>query len=302
MELKHIAGNSYFLDGDNCVGVYVFSDQTCLLVDSGSSESQAKKILTLLTAEGLQIKTIFNTHAHVDHCGGNEYLQTQCQCNIFASQMAAALIENPIFGPTMLFTAYPLRVLRSRALMAQPSKVNRIIGPGPLHINNMEFQVYDLPGHSLGQTGLMTPDGVAFLGDSLMHEQMLMEYPFLYMVDITRQLETLDFIRRQNWPLVLLTHGGLVNDLSACLEKNQTRILQIAEEILALLTIGRSHEEILAAMFKKYDLSVNSGQYYLVSSTIAAFLSHLSQQKMIRNRAEGGVMKFYRASISDVKD
>jgi hypothetical protein len=32
-------------------------------VDSGFSESQAKKILMLLTAEGLQIKTIFNTHA-----------------------------------------------------------------------------------------------------------------------------------------------------------------------------------------------------------------------------------------------
>lgn len=294
MQLQHIAGNSYFLDGVNGVGVYVFSDQTCLLVDSGFSESQAKKIVTLLTAEGLQIKTIYNTHAHVDHCGGNEYLQTQCQCEIIASQMAAAIIENPTFGPAMLFTAYPLKVLRSRALMAQPSKVSRIASPGPLSINNLEFQVYDLPGHSLGHTGLMTPDDVAFLGDSLMHEQMLMEYPFLYMFDITRQLETLDFIRRQNWPLVLLTHGGLVNDLNGCLEKNQARIMEIAEEILALLDTSRSHEEILAALLIKYDLSVNSGQYYLVSSTIAAFLSHLSQQKRIRNRVEEGVMKFYR--------
>ncbi len=297
MQLQHIAGNSYFLDGANGVGVYVFSDQSCLLVDSGSSESQAKKILTLLSAEGLRIKSIFNSHAHVDHCGGNEYLQTQCQCDIIASPMAGAIIENPIFGPAMMFTAYPLKVLRSRALMARPSRVNRIVSPGSLLINNMEFQVYDLPGHSLGQTGLVTPDGVAFLGDSLMHEQMLREYPFLYMVDITRQLETLDFIRMQNWPLVLLTHGGLVNDLNGCVEKNRTRIMQIAEEILALLDIARSHEEILAAMLIKYDLSVNSGQYYLVSSTIAAFLSHLSQRKMIRNRAEEGVMKFYRASL-----
>lgn len=302
MQLQHIAGNSYFLDGANGVGVYIFPDRTCLLVDSGFSESQAKKILMLLTAEGLQIKTIFNTHAHVDHCGGNEYLQTQCQCDIIASQMAAAIIENPIFGPVMLFTAYPLKVLRSRALMAQPSKVNQIASPGPLPINNMKFQVYDLPGHSLGQTGLMTPDGVAFLGDSLMHEQMLMEYPFLYMVDITRQLETLDFIRIQNWPLVLLTHGGLVNDLGECVEKNRARIMQIAEEILTLLDSGRSHEEILAALLIKYELNANSGQYYLVSSTIAAFLSHLSQQKMIRNRVEEGVMKFYRTSIHGCKD
>jgi glyoxylase-like metal-dependent hydrolase (beta-lactamase superfamily II) len=302
MQLTHIKGNSYYLDGDNCVGVYAFSDRTCLLVDSGFSESQAKKILMLLTAEGLKIRTIFNTHAHVDHCGGNEYFQMQCQCSIIASQMAAAIIENPIFGPAMLFTAYPLKVLRSRALMPKPSKVNLIAEPGVLNINNTEFQVYDLPGHSLGQTGLMTPDGVVFLGDSLMHEQMLMEYPFLYMVDITSQLKTLDFIRSQSWSHVLLTHGGPVKDLCECAKKNQARIMQICEEILTLLNSPRSHEEILAAMLDTYELSVNSGQYYLVSSTIAAFLSHLSQQKMIRNRAEDGIMKFYSTSIHSSKD
>ncbi|NLV20703.1 MAG: MBL fold metallo-hydrolase [Syntrophomonadaceae bacterium] len=302
MQLNHIAGNSYFLDGDNGVGVYVFSDRTCLLVDSGSSASQAKKIMTVLSEEGLQIETIFNTHAHVDHCGGNQYLQTQCQCRIIASPLAAAIIENPILGPAMLFTAYPLRVLRSRILMASPSKVDQIIGPGSLLIKNELFQIYDLPGHSLGQTGLATPDGVVFLGDSLMHPRMLQEYPFLYMVDITRQLETLAFIGSQKWPFVLLTHGGLVEDLGDCAEKNQARIAVIAQEILTLLDQRRSHEEILAAMLIQYDLSANSGQYYLVSSTIAAFISYLSEQKMIKNRVEQGVMKFYRGSFRDRKE
>lgn len=301
MHLKHIAGNSYFLDGDNCVGVYVFADQTCLLVDSGSSESQAKKILNCLAGEGLHIDTIFNTHAHVDHCGGNQYLQAQCQCRIIASPLAAAIMENPILGPAMLFTAYPLRVLRSRVLMASPSKIDQTVGPGPLLIKNEQFQVYDLPGHSLGQTGLVTPDGVVFLGDSLMHPQMLQEYPFLYMVDITRQLETLDFIGSQNWPFVLLTHGGMVEDVRFCVEKNRARIAVITEEILAMLDRGRSHEEILAAMLIQYNLSANSGQYYLVSSTIAAFISYLSEEKMVRNRVDQGIMKFYRSSIRDPK-
>jgi glyoxylase-like metal-dependent hydrolase (beta-lactamase superfamily II) len=185
MQLQHITGNSYFLEGDNCIGVYVFADRSCLLVDSGASESQAKKILHCLTEAGLQIDTIFTTHAHVDHCGGNQYLQSQCQCRVMASSLAAAILENPMLGPAMLFTAYPLRVLRSRVLMAAPCKVNQTVSPGPLLIQNELFQVYDLPGHSLGQTGLATPDGVLFLGDSLMHTQMLQEYPFLYMVDIT---------------------------------------------------------------------------------------------------------------------
>lgn len=299
MQLQHITGNSYFLEGDNCIGVYVFADRSCLLVDSGASESQAKKILHCLTEAGLQIDTIFTTHAHVDHCGGNQYLQSQCQCRVMASSLAAAILENPMLGPAMLFTAYPLRVLRSRVLMAAPCKVNQTVSPGPLLIQNELFQVYDLPGHSLGQTGLATPDGVLFLGDSLMHTQMLQEYPFLYMVDITRQMETLAFIGSHQWPWVVLSHGGLVEDLDDCVGQNQARIAVIAESILALLDQGRSHEEILAALLRQYELSANSGQYYLVSSTIAAFISYLSEQKLIRNRVEQGVMKFYRVSLRD---
>lgn len=297
MQLHHIAGNSYYLDGENCVGVYVFPDRNCLLADSGASESQAKKIADLLAKEGLKPAYIFNTHAHVDHCGGNEYLQNQYHCRIIASQMAAALIENPVFGPTMLFTAWPLRVLRSRALMPHPSRVERIVDPGPLRVENTEFQVYDLPGHSYGHAGLLTPDGVAFMGDSLMHEQMLRSYPFLYMVDITRQLETIDFIGSQNWPCLFLTHGGLVADLSLCLEENRSRIARIGDEILALLDPGRSLEEIVAAMADRYNLNLNSGQYYIVSATVSAFLSHLSEGKLVKNKTEEGIMKFFRAPV-----
>lgn len=296
MKLKHIAGNSYYIDSDNCVGVYVFTDRDCLLIDSGASESQAKKILNCLEAEGLKIDTIFNTHAHVDHCGGNQYLQAQCQCSIISSPLAAAIIENPVLGPAMLYTAYPLRVLRSRILMASPSRVKQTVGAGSLLIRNEMFQVYDLPGHSLGQTGLATPDGVAFLGDSLMHPHMLQQYPFLYMVDIARQLETLTFISRQNWPFVLLTHGGLLAEPGDCIAQNQARIADISADILSLLDSSKSHEEILASMLRKYDISANSGQYYLVSSTIAAFISYLCEQKVIKNRVEQGVMKFFRNS------
>lgn len=294
MQLNHIAGDSYYMDGESAVGVYVFPDNTCLLVDSGPGEARAKKNLEVLDEQGLNVQAIFSTHAHADHCGGNAYIQAQRKSRIMASAMAAALIENPLFGPAMLYTAYPLRVLRSRVLMPPPSKVDEIVQPGPLMIKNREFKVLDLPGHSLGQFGLVTPDGVAFLGDSLMHEDMLADYPFLYMVDITSQLATLDFILEHSWPQVFLTHGGLVDNLPLCVKNNQARVGSIIDEIMTLLEKSRSREEILADMLKKYDLSVNSGQYYLVSATISAFLSHLCQQKKLRNRVKDGVMMFFR--------
>lgn len=292
MQLNHITGNSYYLDGESTVGVYIFPDHSCLLIDSGPSESRAKKIMDVLAEQELKVQAIFNTHAHVDHCGGNAYIQAQSQCRIMASAEAAVAIENPLLGPAMLFSAYPLRVLRSRAMMPYSSKVDKVVQPGFITINNMEFHVLDLPGHSFGHFGLVTPDEVAFLGDGLMHEKMLAEYPFLYVVDITSQLATLDLILQNSWSEVFITHGGLVEDLKQCVNSNRARIHQITDEIISLMETSRSREEILASMIKKYSLSVNSAQYYLVSATISAFLSHLCQQKILHNKVEEGVMKF----------
>ncbi len=292
MQLNHIVGNTYFLDGDSAVGVYVFPDNTCLLVDSGPGEARAKKIMEVIDREGLQVQTIFSTHAHADHSGGNAYIQAQTGCSIMASAMAAAIIENPLFGPAMLYSAYPLRVLKSRALMPQPSKVDQIIQAGPLHINNENFIILDLPGHSIGQLGLVNPDGVAFLGDSLMHEEMLSDYPFLYMVDIDSQLQTIEYIKQNCWPKVFLTHGGLVDDLQANVSNNQQRIDDIIVQIMTLLKTSSSREQVVADLIKHFKIGVNSGQYYLVASTASAFLSYLCHQKRVRSKVEEGVMKF----------
>lgn len=292
MKLNHITGNSYYLDGDSAVGVYVFSDQTCLLVDSGPGEARARKILDVLDQEGLQVHAIFSTHSHADHCGGNAYIQARTDCIIMASAMSAAVIENPLLGPAMLYSAYPLRVLTNRALMLQPSKVEQIIQPGVIHMKNEEFEILDLPGHSIGQLGIVNPDGVAFLGDSLMHEEKLAEYPFVYMVDIDSQLQTLEYIKQNCWPWVFLTHGGLVNDLQTNVNSNQQRINDIINQILQLKNNTNSREQVVAQMIQHYHISVNSGQYYLVSSTVAAFLSYLCQHKKLRSKVEDGVMMF----------
>lgn len=293
-----MAGNSYYLDGDSAIGVYVFADQTCLLVDSGPGEARAKKILDVLDREGLKVHAIFSTHAHADHCGGNAYIQARSQCSILASPLAAAVIENPLLGPAMLYSAYPLRVLTNRALMMHPSKVDQIILPGSLHIKNEEFNVLDLPGHSIGQLGLVNPDGIAFLGDSLMHEAMLADYPFLYMVDINNQLQTLAYLREKDWPRVFLTHGGLVDDLQANINHNLQRINHILDVILDLLKDSCSREQVVAQVIKEFNISVNSGQYYLVFSTVSAFLTYLCQQKQVKTRVEEGIMKFFQAGNS----
>ena len=53
----------------------------------------------------------------------------------------------------------------------------------------------------------------------------------------------------------------------------------------------------VAAMADRYNWNLNSGQYYIVSATVSAFLSHLSEGKLVKNKTEEGIMKFFRAPV-----
>ena len=75
MQFNKIKGNTYFIDAPTNIGVYVFKNKTCLLIDTGIDNTQAGKIDEVLKAQGLHPRYIINTHSHADHCGGNSYFK-----------------------------------------------------------------------------------------------------------------------------------------------------------------------------------------------------------------------------------
>ena len=90
--LIHITGNTYMIPATTNIGVYVFADRYCVIVDSGSGRVSAKNILNILKANGFKLYGILNTHSHGDHCGGNSYLQRQTDCRVYATELETILI------------------------------------------------------------------------------------------------------------------------------------------------------------------------------------------------------------------
>jgi glyoxylase-like metal-dependent hydrolase (beta-lactamase superfamily II) len=69
MKLNHICGQTYVIDGSTQVGVYLFHDDTCLLIDSGPAD-EAGQIRQIIEEQKVKVRAIINTHYHADHCGG----------------------------------------------------------------------------------------------------------------------------------------------------------------------------------------------------------------------------------------
>lgn len=297
MELIHIAGDTYYINDSTTIGVYVFNDKSCLLFDSAAHKRSAMQILDLLSKKGLSVYAILNTHCHGDHCGGNHYIQEQTGCRIYATPGEAVMIENTVLQATILYGAFPPKILRNPYIMPQPSQVTDIITPGDLLIKEKVFTVLDLSGHTMEQCGYCTPDGVAFVGDSLIDPSIINHSPYIFLSNLKKHFLTLEYISQLK-NTVVLGHGGWQKDLSACIRLNKQVLEDIVDDYLGLLkdkALGR--EEIVYATMKKRHIHANTIQYYLTLTTVAAYLAYLWEEKKIRSFMQDGFMKF--AAIRD---
>jgi len=265
------------------------------LFDSAANPVSARKILNLLDKEKLTVYGIINTHCHGDHCSGNRLIQDKTGCRIYATPEDAVLIENPLLQPYILFSAAPPRILKNPYIMPQPSQITDRIRGAEINIKNQKFLVINTPGHSRGHSSYLTPDGVVFTGDCLVHSDILAEYPFNYLVDINLHLNSLEKLKDYLQCSLVAAHGGIIKNPAACWQLNQQMIRETINDYLQLLNRrAMSREELVQFTIRKRVAHHNHIQYYLTSSMVSAYLSYLVEQKQIRLFIEDGIIKFCR--------
>ena len=83
-ELTQVAGNSYYIQSPAKIGLVRLNDTDVCLIDSGNDKEAGRKVRQILDANGWHLSAIYNTHSNADHIGGNQYLQNQTGCRVYA--------------------------------------------------------------------------------------------------------------------------------------------------------------------------------------------------------------------------
>ena len=109
-ELVQVNEKTYYIESPAKIGVYVADGTDVYLIDSGNDKDAGRKIRKLLDEKGWTLKGILNTHSKADHIGGNDYLQRQRKCKVFAG-IETALYSVSYFG-NVLQTRLSLRDLQ----------------------------------------------------------------------------------------------------------------------------------------------------------------------------------------------
>ncbi len=134
---------------ENC---YVILDGgEAMVIDPGEPAEELFKAL-----EGYKVTTLVNTHAHIDHVGGNAAVKQRTNAEFVCHADAAEMLPSvPAQG-------------RMFGIAVAPSPApDRLIAEGDtLKVGEVELRIVDVPGHAPGHIALIG-DGFVIGGDVL---------------------------------------------------------------------------------------------------------------------------------------
>lgn len=266
-ELIKITEQSYYIDCPVKIGVYDTGGGV-YLIDSGGDKDAGRRVRRILDERGWKLLGILNTHSHADHIGGNQYLQRQTGCRVFAPGMEVYFTRSPVLEPSLLYGGCPPKPLRHKFLMAQPSEAEDIGSP---HFP-ADVQVVPLPGHSPEQVGYLLPDGTAFIADSVAGVAMD-KYSFPYIYDVGSYLESLNKLKAMEAKTYVPSHAPVCTDIAPAADANIRHTRWLGGQVLRLCTEPRTFEEMLKLAFDEQGMELTMQQYVLVGSTLKSFLA-----------------------------
>lgn len=294
MELIKLRGNTYYIPNNTNIGVFTYKNKNCLLVDTGINNTIARKIEEVLKSNGLHPKYIINTHGHLDHCGGNIYLtETYPGCITYTSEKEKLYMENAELLSTNLFGALPPKGVNK----AKPIKVDNILQYGINKINDEKVEIVSLKGHSIEQIGVITPDKVCFLGDSIFSECILEKYSIPYLYSIEDSLKTLEYIKEIDADIFVVAHSESIyskKEIMNLADKNIEEINVLLEECKTILEQPQTREDLLQNIMILNEIpDPEYVQYLLYLSSTSAIIAYLYDKGYLENYIENGKLYYF---------
>ena len=93
MELTQVKGNTYVLEGEELIPLYLLGGGKCILLDTGLLKEREDLEHTLLE-HGLTPAGILCSHAHIAHCASSRYFQEKYGAQVWLTPEEAGLCRS----------------------------------------------------------------------------------------------------------------------------------------------------------------------------------------------------------------
>jgi hydroxyacylglutathione hydrolase len=130
---------------------YVIYDETkeCVIIDAGCYSKQEQQTLSnFIDSQNLKVVKLVNTHCHIDHVLGNEFVKNTYKVLSYMHKYEEAVLRAvPSYAPMYGFAAY------------QVSEADEFIDEKQtLNFGNSSLEILFVPGHSVGHLAFYSKD------------------------------------------------------------------------------------------------------------------------------------------------
>ena len=216
MELRHVYGRTYAAVGATALmPVYKLTDTDIVLMDTGYAKLDRSALTNLIEDNGFRLRGILCSHAHFDHTGNVRYLQQRYGCQAAAQIIEAGISVNPdAYRANYVALTYG----KSHEYFLEECFLADVIIPADAdHVDfcGARFGILQLPGHSAGHIGIVTPDNVAYVGDCLIDEGQIEGAKLPTSMFIARDLESKEYLRQLDAPAYIVAHKQVLTNRAA---------------------------------------------------------------------------------------
>ena len=288
MELRHVYGNTYAAVGATALmPVYKLTDTDIVLMDTGYARLDRSALVNLIEGNGFRLRGIICSHAHFDHTGNVRYLQQRYGCQAAAQIIEAGISVNPdAYRANYVALTYG----KSREYLLEECFPADVIIPadaGHLDFCGARFGILQLPGHSAGHIGVVTPDGVAYLGDCLIDEEQIAAAKLPTSMFIARDLESKESLRNLRRPAYTSAHKQVLTDIGPLIDRNIDFIHDKGRELLEDLEDGMSFDQWIYAFCQRENVRTrNEFKFSIVERNFANFVDWLTDEGKVEVRRE----------------
>ncbi len=136
----------------------------CIVVDPGcSDESENAQLAQFIEDEKLSVKMLLNTHCHIDHVLGNQFVKETFHTKLLIHPAEQAVLKAvEVYAPNYGFHGY------------QPAIPDGFLEEGQsISLGNHSFKVLFVPGHAPGHVAFYCEEaGVLIGGDVLFYNSI----------------------------------------------------------------------------------------------------------------------------------
>ncbi len=145
---------------------YLVFDETgeAVVIDPGCYEKSEKNTLAqFIEAQNLKIKYLLNTHCHIDHVLGNDFIKQKYNVPLLIHKLdEPVLMSVKTYAPNYGFNLY------------QETLPDGYLAEGDVvSFGNIRFDVIFLPGHAPGHVGFYHKESESLLSGDVLFEQSI---------------------------------------------------------------------------------------------------------------------------------